>query len=189
MKCYIIIILSLCSLFAIGCNDNNATDDNSATVTNLSVTPLSSTSINVSAELTCGNMKNLIKKGFCYSISADPTIYNSTISEVRGSFTSTLSNLASNTTYYIKAYAQIGDNLVYSNVMTFTTPSTSLEEQLANYVAPAYSDDYTSLASWENRSSWNLGNVHDPSVMKADDGYYYMYQTDASYGKDRKSVV
>ena len=52
----------------------------------------------------------------------------------------------------------------------------------SGYNAPSYNDDYTSIASWENRSKWNLANVHDPSVMKADDGYYYMYQTDASYG-------
>lgn len=64
---------------------------------------------------------------------------------------------------------------------TPTTP-TGVDEQLASYVAPTYNDDYTSIASWDNRSKWNLANVHDPSVMKADDGYYYMYQTDASYG-------
>ena len=38
------------------------------------------------------------------------------------------------------------------------------------------------MAGWDQRGSWNLANVHDPTVMKADDGYYYMYQTDASYG-------
>jgi beta-xylosidase len=74
-----------------------------------------------------------------------------------------------------------GDSVDEVNKTTPTTPSSSVD-QLANYTAPTYNDDYTSLASWENRSKWNLANVHDPSVMKADDGYYYMYQTDASYG-------
>lgn len=46
---------------------------------------------------------------------------------------------------------------------------------------PTYSDNYTSIASWGSRSQWNLANVHDPSVVK-DGEYYYMYQTDASYG-------
>lgn len=46
-----------------------------------------------------------------------------------------------------------------------------------------YLDDYyVDVASWENRAKWNLANVHDPSVVLADDGYYYMYQTDAGYG-------
>lgn len=46
---------------------------------------------------------------------------------------------------------------------------------------PTYSDDYTSRSSWSNRSQWNLANVHDPSIVK-DGEYYYMYQTNASYG-------
>lgn len=46
---------------------------------------------------------------------------------------------------------------------------------------PTYADNYSSIASWSSRSQWNLANVHDPSVVK-DGEYYYMYQTDASYG-------
>ena len=50
-----------------------------------------------------------------------------------------------------------------------------------NFLGPTYSDNYTSIAGWENRSSWNLANVHDPTVVK-DGDYFYMYQTNASYG-------
>ena len=74
-----------------------------------------------------------------------------------------------------------GDTVDEVNKTTPTTPG-SPDDQLASYVAPTYNDDYTSIASWDNRSKWNLANVHDPTVVKADDGYYYMYQTDASYG-------
>ena len=48
--------------------------------------------------------------------------------------------------------------------------------------APAYADDYRNIAGWDQRHSWNLANVHDPSVVKGPDGYFYMYQTDASFG-------
>lgn len=61
-------------------------------------------------------------------------------------------------------------------------PETRAGGKLSTYKAPNYADDYASAASWDNRANWNLANVHDPTVMKADDGYYYMYQTDASYG-------
>lgn len=57
-----------------------------------------------------------------------------------------------------------------------------LADRLAAYKAPTYSDYYRSTAGWDQRSKWNLANVHDPSVMRADDGYYYMYTTDASFG-------
>ena len=52
---------------------------------------------------------------------------------------------------------------------------------------PTYVDNYTTIASWNARSRWNLSNVHDPMVMRADDGYFYMYQTDASYGNAHTS--
>lgn len=53
----------------------------------------------------------------------------------------------------------------------------------ANLVIPTYADDYRTdiTNTWAGRSSWNLANVHDPSVAYFN-GYYYMYQTDASYG-------
>lgn len=73
--------------------------------------------------------------------------------------------------------------------LTFEEPTALLLQQLADYdnkkesIKPTYSDDYTTMnIGWNNHKNWNLANVHDPSVVKADDGYYYMYQTDASYG-------
>jgi arabinan endo-1,5-alpha-L-arabinosidase len=49
------------------------------------------------------------------------------------------------------------------------------------FPGPTYADNYSSISSWTNRAQWNLANVHDPSVEKSGE-YYYMYQTDASYG-------
>lgn len=63
-----------------------------------------------------------------------------------------------------------------------TTVKPDVNKDLETYVAPTYVDDYTGIADWSKRSQWNLSNVHDPTVMLAEDGYYYMYQTDASYG-------
>lgn len=59
---------------------------------------------------------------------------------------------------------------------------TNLAEALANYVAPVYEDYYVSTAGWNDRARWNLSQIHDPSVCLAEDGYYYMVQTDAGYG-------
>ncbi|HZL10623.1 MAG TPA: arabinan endo-1,5-alpha-L-arabinosidase [Prolixibacteraceae bacterium] len=50
-----------------------------------------------------------------------------------------------------------------------------------SFVGPAYADNYTPIANWSTRDQWNLANVHDPSVEKCGE-YYYMVQTDASYG-------
>ena len=69
-----------------------------------------------------------------------------------------------------------------SNVATIT--AVPLAER--SYKAPSYPDDYRQLAGWNSRSKWNLANVHDPTVMRADDGYYYMYCTDAGFGNPQE---
>ena len=181
MKYLSIIMMFVCSLFIVGCSDDDKID-NTASVSNLTIGEVTSTSASLSAELSAASMQNFIKKGFCYSTSAEPTIDNATLCEMTGDFSATLRDLQPNTTYYVKAYALIGDNLVYTEQKQFTTPSKTLEDQLSEYICPAYVDDYVIMAGWDQRANWNLANVHDPSVMKAADGYYYMYQTDASYG-------
>ena len=69
------------------------------------------------------------------------------------------------------------------------TPGDQTAEELANYKCPTYDDNYTSVADWTQRSKWNLANMHDPTVVKASDGYYYMYQTDASYGNAHQKDI
>ena len=61
------------------------------------------------------------------------------------------------------------------------TQPTDSTTTTTEFSIPAYADDYSSISSWSNRNSWNLANVHDPSVAYYN-GYYYMYGTDASYG-------
>ena len=46
---------------------------------------------------------------------------------------------------------------------------------------PTFRDDYRSFSAWTDKDQWNLANVHDPSIAYYN-GYYYMYNTDASYG-------
>lgn len=145
------------------------------------VTASTGTSLTVTSAVT-GNVNEVVKRGFCYSVNApNPTIKDN-IMDAGENFSATISGLTGNTSYYIRAYVYGNSRYTYSDVLTATTESQSLEEQLKNYVAPTYVDDYTGFATWSDRHQWNLANVHDPTVMKADDGYYYMYQTDASYG-------
>ena len=68
------------------------------------------------------------------------------------------------------------DNIEYVN------PGSKVKTDVVITDGQNLDDDYTNIADWGNRFKWNLANVHDPSVVLADDGYYYMYQTDASYG-------
>ena len=81
---------------------------------------------------------------------------------------------------FLTAFSFVGcsedDNIEYVN------PGSKVKTDVVITDGQNLNDDYTNIADWSNRFKWNLANVHDPSVVLADDGYYYMYQTDASYG-------
>ena len=68
-----------------------------------------------------------------------------------------------------------------SNTVPPTVPPVVETPPANTFNGPLNPDDYSSISSYENRGSWNLANVHDPTVEKSGD-YYYMYGTDASYG-------
>lgn len=139
------------------------------------VSSITTTSAVVTASATGPDIKS---RGVCYSTAPNPTINDNKLTASTENITVSLSSLKPGTTYHVRAYAQTASTYVYSSDVTFNT----IEEEKVTWTAPTYPDDYRTLAGWENRSKWNLANVHDPSVMKAEDGYYYMYCTDAGFG-------
>ena len=128
---------------------------------------------------------SIIKKGICYSTTNNnPTLQDQTV-DMNSAGTKielTLNGLEVQTTYYVRSYVKHADGTTYSSATSFTTAQKTSHDELENYKAPNYADDYTSIADWDKCYLWNLANVHDPSVVLAEDGYYYMYTTDASYG-------
>jgi beta-xylosidase len=178
-------ISKLVMLFAIGmmataCSENDLAElDAPLEVSTPSVSAVSATSAVVSVKATGSHITS---RGICYSTSANPTVNDIKVPGSQASMTLPLKSLSKNTTYYVRGYAQTSYDVVYSSEVNFTTLAKESASDLADWVAPTYPDDYRSVSSWEQRGQWNLGNVHDPSVMKADDGYYYMYCTDAGFG-------
>ncbi len=181
--------VTCCLLLSTACGGSEEPDiPNPATTIEIStptVFEVSTDKANLSASISTNNTSAILKKGFCYAAKANVSIMDKTV-EVKNAGTSLngiLSELQAGTTYYVKAFATIVDgNPVYSDEVSFTTSTPSATSELDEYIPPAYPDNYTGIADWNNRNQWNLANVHDPTVVLADDGYYYMYQTDASYG-------
>ncbi len=66
--------------------------------------------------------------GVCWSTSTNPTLSNSFLqnNEISGGFTSALSGLTLNTTYYVRAYAINSAGTAYGNELSFTTANTVL---------------------------------------------------------------
>lgn len=180
--------LALLSVFSCS-SSNEGGEDVKATVTIGSVTTsnITETSFDASAEVKITGA-SATAAGFCYSQQQNPTTADpkTTASISSGKLAASISSLASGTQYYVRAYAVVNGEVTYSSQASVTTKaaqSTSVTpKEIEAYRGPNYPDDYRTIAGWDKRSQWNLANVHDPTVMLADDGYYYMYQTDASFG-------
>jgi uncharacterized protein (TIGR02145 family) len=92
-------------------------------------TTLASSITNISA-ISGGNITNdggtlITERGICYSSSPSPTTANTTIisGSGTGSFTSILTSLNANSTYYVRAYATNSSGTAYGNEVSFTTTS------------------------------------------------------------------
>ena len=158
-----------------------STTPSSVTLSAPSVSGITQTSATVTATATG---TGIVNQGVCYGLTANPTISDSYMQSASPSISVTLSGLSASTTYHVRVTAYTSDKQrIYSDDVTFTTlPEEKKESDLASWKAPAYADDYRNLSTWAQRAQWNLANVHDPSVVLGDDGYYYMYCTDAGYG-------
>lgn len=93
-----------------------------------SVTTNSATNINASSATSGGNVTAqgstlVTARGVCWSTSPNPTTSNSktTDGSGTGSYTSSITGLSSNTTYYVRAYATNSIGTSYGSQVSFTT--------------------------------------------------------------------
>ena len=188
-KLYNILLAAAAGLLIMACSDNDVTNTSAGDGTPVTIaTPtvstanITSTSVSITATVTGGG---IFRKGLCYATHPNPTINDFDAKATGNTFTLNITGLTPATTYYVRAYAMTEAQTLYSEQeIVFSTLARSGLDELDEWQAPTIADDYRSIAGWGYRSQWNLANVHDPTVFLADDGYYYMYQTDASYGNE-----
>lgn len=96
------------------------------------VTDITGTTAKCGGVVTCNNGNvSITARGVCWSTSPNPTIANghTTDGQGAGSFTSTLTGLSVNTTYYVKAYAKSNSDIVYGRENVFTTTNETPNQQ------------------------------------------------------------
>lgn len=97
--------------------------ENWPVVTTTAVTDVSSTSAKTGGKIEYSGAAVITARGVCYGVTHDPTIEGSHTSDGTGtgSFTSNLTGLAVNTTYYVRAYATNQNGTYYGGEMSFST--------------------------------------------------------------------
>lgn len=99
------------------------TQDGQAVLTTNEVTNIITTSATCGGEITDDGGYNITARGVCWSTNQNPTVSDSHTSNGTGigTFTSNITGLTDNTTYYVRAYATNSKGTSYGEEKTFTT--------------------------------------------------------------------
>jgi hypothetical protein len=100
------------------------TNTSSINLTTTAVSSIANTTAVSGGAISSDGGATITAKGVCWSTSANPTIALNTKTNDgsgTGSFTSAISGLIPNTTYYVRAYATNSNSTAYGNQVSFTT--------------------------------------------------------------------
>lgn len=93
-------------------------------LTTLPVTDVMQTAATCGGNIVNTGFTEISARGVCWSVSQNPTVADSKTNEgsgTGGSFTSAITSLLPNTTYYVRAYATNAAGTAYGNQLTFKT--------------------------------------------------------------------
>ncbi|MDD4971976.1 MAG: fibrobacter succinogenes major paralogous domain-containing protein [Paludibacter sp.] len=92
-------------------------------VTTLSINDVTQTTATSGGVVNCELSSSITARGVCWSTSDNPTIADTKSTEGvgTGSFTTNISTLTANTTYFLRAYATNMEGTAYGSTMTFKT--------------------------------------------------------------------
>ena len=115
-----ILLVLIVAIFLVACS--KSATSGVPTVTTTKVTNISSSSASTGGDVTADGGDPVTARGICISTTALPTIAGSkTVNGTGlGTFTSSLTGLKSEATYYVRAYATNKLGTAYGNQETFT---------------------------------------------------------------------
>ena len=98
------------------------------TLSTTAITSIAQTTASGGGNITSDGGASVTVRGVCWNTSHNPDITNSKTSGGTGTgiFTSSLTGLTTNTTYYVRAYATNSVGTAYGNEQTFTTAAATL---------------------------------------------------------------
>ncbi|MGD0756799.1 MAG: FISUMP domain-containing protein [Bacteroidales bacterium] len=130
------------------------------TLSTTAITSITQTTAVSGGNITSDGGATVTARGICWNTSSGPTTSNSNTSDGTGSgsFTSSMTGLTANTTYYVRAYATNSIGTAYGNEVTFTTnPVTTVAPTLTT-------TDITSITQTTASSGGNITSDGGASV-------------------------
>jgi uncharacterized protein (TIGR02145 family) len=150
---------------------NEVTLTTSALLALPTLTTTAASSITQTAASSGGNISNdggaaIIARGVCWSTSANPTIALTTKTSDGtgiGAFTSNITGLSANTTYYVRAYAINSQGTAYGNEVSFITLQNAIVALLPNVTIGNQIWSSTNLDVTTYRDGTPIPQVTDPT--------------------------
>lgn len=172
-----------------------------ARVTTKAATEITATSaqLNGTVAVDAANVK-IEERGFVLATVSNPTIQTSgasafSVAGTTGDYSRIYTGLQSNTRYYFRAFVQVNGEILYGNVMNFTTldpQSSALGSKVSDFVgtysAKAFCVDDQKYYTWDNVTITTFTapttNTEWVSVLGLQKGWNYFYalgEFDANY--------
>ena len=183
-----LLLMGVFLVFASSCKK-----DEFSVLTTTTVTDITQTTAKSGGNITSDGGATVTARGVCWSTSQTPTIADNKTSNGTGagSFTSAISGLTANTTYYVRAYATNSNGTAYGSAMSFTTQEGSSG---STFTDPRDGKVYQTVVIGDQ--VWMAENLaYLPSVNMVADGsedaagsYYYVYGYDGTNVADAKAT-
>jgi uncharacterized protein (TIGR02145 family) len=139
------------------------------TLTTTATSNVTTTSASTGGNITDDGGEEVTARGVCWGTTTNPLITGSKIADTKGgtgAFTSSLTGLAPNTKYYIRAYATNSEGTAYGNEVSFTTLSVTGAVLTTTAITSLTS---TSAVSGGNITSDGGGNITERGVCWSTD--------------------
>jgi len=170
---------------------------NSPVVTCAAATNISSETAQISGNISSIGSSNVIQRGHCWSTTPNPTTGNNVTTlgptSATGSFSSDLSGLSPNTTYYVRAYATNSSGTGYSADQIFTTTSTAsvptLTTDAANNVTETTADVQGAITNLGSGSATQHGHCWATSSNPTTSNYKTTLGTMSTTGSFNSSLT
>ena len=152
------------------------------TVTTMAVSSITTTSAICGGNVTSDGSSTVTARGVCWGTSHNPTVSGNHTSDGSGigSFTSSISGLSANTTYYVRAYAANGIGTSYGSEVSFTTstPFVCGTGTVTDYDGNVYNTVQIGDQCWLKE---NLRSTHYANGIAISEGYGSFSTTEAYY--------
>jgi len=114
--------------FSVRCMRDIIQTSSIPTITTNAVSSITQTTVSSGGTITSNGGETITASGVCWSSSQNPTTssFKTTDGKTTGSFTSPITGLTANTTYYVRAYATNSVGTAYGNEISFKTLSTTV---------------------------------------------------------------